>query len=163
MIHEAIRELLLLQEEEMLLDASSCATVREENTLLHALMLLSTVGHAEIPVLDQEQKLKGLISMPLILDGVKQELNYDWGKLSQLKVKDVMDKDVGIVSSHLDLEDVLHQLVNHNFVSVVDITGVFKGIITRKELLTRLNFMAHDIHNHYDLIPLQEKVLKHSV
>lgn len=151
MIHESIENLLLLNDDDFVIDASVCATVRSENTLLHALMLLSTVGYGEIPVLDKEQKLLGVISMPLIINGIKDNVQYNWDELAGRKVSEVMNTHVGIVRMPIVLEDILHELANHNFVCVVDSDGIFKGIITRKEILTRVNFLAHEIHNYYDV------------
>lgn len=156
MIHESIEHLLLYQDDELMIDASRCATVREENTLMHALMLLSTVGYAEIPVLDQDQRLKGVISMPLILAGIKDSLEYNWSLLAEKKVSEVMSKDIGVIYMPYELEDVLHELVNHNFACVVDSHRRFTGIITRKEILTRVNFMAHQMDRFYDLGPKEQ-------
>lgn len=151
MIHESIENLLLLNNDDFVIDASVCATVRSENTLLHALMLLSTVGYGEIPVLDNEQKLLGVVSMPLILNGIKDNVQYNWDQLADHKVSEVMNTRIGIVRAPVVLEDVLHELANHNFACVVNQEGVFKGIITRKEILTRVNFLAHEFHNYYNV------------
>ncbi len=151
MINERIEQLLLLCDDSLIISADLCATVREENNVLHALMLLSTVGHSEIPVLNKDRQIVGLINMPLILQGIKTDTRYLWDRLEKLNVRDVMCKKVGIVRFPIVLEDVLHELVNHNFVSVANKEGVFQGIITRKELLSRINFLAHQMDRYFDI------------
>lgn len=151
MINEAIERLLLYDDHPLMIEASECATVRSENKLLHALMLLSTVGYSVIPVLDREQRLVGSISTPLILSGIKTSTEYNWDQLEEMTVGEVMDTRVGVLQQPYDLEDVLHKLVDYNYVCIVDDHGLFLGIITRKEILTRVNFLAHQIDHYYDL------------
>ena len=51
-------------EDPLMIDAEQCATVRTENTLMHAMLLLTSVGYTSIPVLDDRSQLAGIITMP---------------------------------------------------------------------------------------------------
>lgn len=145
MIQPSIIQLMLEHDGSPIIPAEQCATVRPENTLLHALMLLSTVGHSEIPVVDPERHTVGVISMPLILEGIKTATNYDWQDLDEHKVGEVMRTHFGRTPLPLELEDILHGLVNFAYLCVEDERGRFAGIITRKEMLTRINYLVHSI------------------
>lgn len=136
-----------------MIDVSEVATVRKENTLMHALMLLQNVGYSSIPVTDNRQKLCGIITMPAILRGIQDEVKYDWDKLNEMKVGDVMCPPDMVLREDFTLEDVLRVLVNHNFSCVVDDKNTFLGIITRKNMLQRMNYMAHEFDNFYEAYP----------
>jgi len=47
--------------------------------------------------------------------------------------------------------------VDEPFIPLVDDDKVFQGIITRRELLKRINFLAHNLHKYYD-VTAKEKV-----
>ena len=65
--------------------------------------------------------------------------------LEGLTVADVMETDVPTIDENWELEEVLHLLVDASFLPVVTEDKVFKGIITRKELLKAVNYMVHRI------------------
>lgn len=151
MLNPSIEHMLLFHDDPLIIEASRCATVREENTLLHTLMLLSTVGYSEIPVLDSKGRLTGLIRFPNVIQGIKDDTQYCWDELQKRKVCEVMQDNPDAVVAPCDLEDVLHGLVDHNFICVVNPEGIFEGLITRKSILTRLNFLAHEMGRFYDI------------
>lgn len=156
MIGSHIEGLLTRGEEPLMVCANDVATVRTENNLLHALLLLSSVGLNSIPVIDQNSQIQGIISMPMIINGVLKDDDYDWNLLSERKVKDVMDSSVRTLYTDAQFEDILHMLVDQNYLCVVDKNGIFRGIITRKTLLKRVNYMAHEFERIYD-VRLKEK------
>jgi len=65
--------------------------------------------------------------------------------LEGLTVADVMETDVPTIDENWELEEVLHLLVDASFLPVVTEDKVFKGIITRKELLKAVNYMVHEL------------------
>lgn len=81
--------------EKLMIPGSKVAIVQEGNSLEHALLVLTKSGYSAIPVLDRDYKLKGLISMPLILDKVLGIEGIEYEKLSEMKVEDVMNKKIG--------------------------------------------------------------------
>ncbi|NLM19331.1 MAG: CBS domain-containing protein [Clostridiaceae bacterium] len=157
MINKHIENLLLFDDNELIIPADAVATVRTENTLLHAMMILSTVGYSSIPVIDNQHRLHGVVSLPLVIEGVKNQISYDWDKLSEKKVAEIICYDFSVVHEDADLEDVLHQMINHNFVCVVGDNNQFLGIITRKNILKRVNFLAHEIDRFYDIKAKKEQ------
>ncbi|HHU03405.1 MAG TPA: CBS domain-containing protein [Fastidiosipila sp.] len=151
MIGSHIEGLLMQSEESLMVCANDVATVRTENNLLHALLVLSSVGYNSIPVIDHKSRIKGKISMPMIINGVLEGDDYDWSLLSERKVGDVMDSSVRFLSTEAQFEDILHMLVDQNYLCVADKKGIFRGIITRKAMLKRVNYMAHEFERIYDV------------
>ena len=47
------------------------------------------------------------------------------------------------------LEEILHLLVDQAFLAVVDENGVFTGILTRREVMKAVNYLAHDLEKEY--------------
>lgn len=156
MINEHLEAIILNCDNTLTIPAKSCATVQEENNLLHATLILSRLGHSEVPVLNKDLEPAGVIGMPMILAGITNDAHYDWDKLEVMKVKDVMKTDIGKVLEACPLEDILHELVKHRFLAVVNQQGKFTGIITRKEIFTRVNFLCHQIDKYCDVFPHQD-------
>ncbi len=155
MIGKHIGPFLLQGDDPLMIEAAHCATVRTENTLMHAMLLLSSVGYTSVPVLDDSSRLAGIIGMPAIFNGILGDDNYHWDQLEVKKVKNVMEKDVALVFTDSPLEDILRPLVNANFLCVTDRDGVFKGIIARRQILKRVNRFVHEFENHYQVTPKQ--------
>ncbi|MGB4609914.1 MAG: cyclic-di-AMP-binding protein CbpB [Saccharofermentanales bacterium] len=162
MINKHLENLLLFDDSELVIPADAVASVRTENTLLHAMMILSTVGYSSIPVIDNQHRLHGVISLPLVIEGIKDQISYDWDKLSEKKVAEIICYDFSVVQEDADLEDVLHQMVDHNFVCVVGKNNRFLGIITRKNILKRVNFLVHEIDRFYDIKAKKEQFSYHN-
>jgi len=74
-------------------------------------------------------------------------------QLSRYTVADAMLPVNRWVSDPTKLETILNYLVDEPFIPLVDDQKVFQGIITRRELLKRINFMAHNLHKYYTVTP----------
>ena len=151
MINKDIEQLMMDDDHPLMIRSEDVATVRMENTLLHATMVLSTVGYSSIPVLDNNHRLQGVVTMPMIIEGIKDQVAYSWDLLADKRIEDVVSTDFSCAQKGVDLEDILHQLINHNYVCIVDDEGVFLGIITRKNILKRVNHLVHELDNIFDL------------
>ncbi|NMA17297.1 MAG: CBS domain-containing protein [Clostridiaceae bacterium] len=153
MIGKYIGRFLMQGEDPLMIDAERCATVRTENTLMHAMLLLTSVGYTSIPVLNDCSHLAGIIAMPSIVNGVLEDDNYNWDLLNRRKVRDVMQTNPPKVFDDAKLEDVLRLLILSNYICVTDRKGLFKGIVARKQILKRLNRLAHEFEIKYDVTP----------
>ncbi|HBK5782401.1 TPA: CBS domain-containing protein, partial [Enterococcus faecium] len=78
--------------------------------------------------------------------------------LEGLTVADVTETDVPTIDENWELEEVLHLLVDSPFLPVVTEDRIFKGIITRKELLKAVNFMVHELERRNILSPKIEEL-----
>ncbi|WP_286011674.1 cyclic-di-AMP-binding protein CbpB [Enterococcus italicus] len=151
MIGKKTRELMEIPETDFIIPADNVATVLYNHPLEHALLVLSKVGYNQIPVLDSEDRLVGLISLANIVDRMMGLTGFDEKLIENLTVADVMEVNVPCVADN-DLEDILHLLVNRPFLPRVDEQGVFCGIITRKEILKAVNHLVHRLEKEYILL-----------
>jgi CBS-domain-containing membrane protein len=148
--------LLMENQENFLVPADNVATVLYSHPLEHALLVLSKVGYAKIPVLDSEDHLVGLISLANIVDKMMGLTGFDTALLADLTVADVMEVNVASIQHREEMEDVLHLLVNGSFLPVVDADNIFQGIITRKEILKSVNHLVHELEKRYTVTPKAE-------
>lgn len=153
LIGKHIEEILKENEETFIVPADNVATLLYTHPLEHALLILSTVGYAKIPVLDTDDRLIGLVSLANIVEKMMGLTGFDYGLLSNLTVADVMEVNVPTVQHSEDLEDILHLLVDASFLPVVDEQQIFRGIITRKEILKSVNHLVHEVEKRYTLEP----------
>jgi len=142
---------------ELMIHAENVANVHCSNNLNHAFLVLSQVKYSVIPVLDSKSRIKGLISIPMIIKAITEIDAIRYDRLETITVEEVMDKTVQTIRPWTDLEDILNDLIDHNFLCVTEDDGTFIGIITRKEILTRVNHLAHSIHRIYKLEKIADK------
>lgn len=114
MIGKKTRELMEIPETDFIIPADNVATVLYNHPLEHALLVLSKVGYNQIPVLDSDDRLVGLISLANIVNRMMGLTGFDEKLIENLTVADVMEVNVPCVADN-DLEDILHLLVNRSF------------------------------------------------
>jgi CBS domain-containing protein len=151
LIGKNVEALLMENQENFLVPAENVATVLYSHPLEHALLVLSKVGYAKIPVLDSEDHLIGLISLANIVDKMMGLTGFDTNLLDGLTVADVMEVNVETIKENDELEDVLRLLVQGSFLPLVDEENVFQGIVTRKEILKSVNHLVHELEKRYDV------------
>lgn len=160
MIGEKIKSLLIDKNNNLVKPADEIAVVGTTNRLNHALLILTTDKYALVPVLDEKSRMQGLISMPSIMQAIMDIEDVHFEKLGEINVEEIMEKDFPYVYEDFELENVLHMLVDHAFITVIDQDQTFKGIITRSEILKGTNRIAHEFERLYDV---QEKKIIESV
>ncbi|SFK25022.1 CBS domain-containing protein [Marinilactibacillus piezotolerans] len=151
MIGEKIKSILIDKDNQLVKSADQVAVVGTKNRLNHALLILTTDKYSLVPVLDEKSRMQGLISMPSIMQAIMDIEDVHFEKLGKINVEDIMDKDFPFVYEDFELENVLHMLVNHAFITVIDEERIFKGIITRSEILKGTNRIAHEFERIYDV------------
>jgi len=159
LISKKIADVLIKEKDKFMTPSDKVAHVRLSNKLDHALLVLTNVGFSVIPVLDDDMKFKGLVSMPGIMRVIMEIDDVNFDKLGDITVEEVVDYHYAAVTYPFELEDVLRLLVHHAFVSVTDTDGTFLGIITRSELLKGTNRLAHELENMYDLTEKEYRTL----
>lgn len=152
MIGKNIEKMFKEPTENIMIPASDVAIVHEDDSLVHAMLVLSSSGYQTIPVLDNENRVRGLISIACIATSSEELSIFDQEMLNKYKVSDVMNQMVPILFDNYNLEDVLRLAINHNFVCVTHKNGYFLGIIPRKIILERFTNIAHNLENRYELI-----------
>ena len=152
MIHKRIQELLLEDRDKLFIDAEKVAILQEDHTLEHAMLVLTNVRYSLIPVLNKENKIVGLVSLAMILHKITGVEQIHMNKLGKYKVRDVMRTEFPIIHEDTQVEDVLNELVDESFICIGNEEDEFVGIVTRKELLKRINFMVHELTRKYDFV-----------
>ncbi|GAA0453079.1 cyclic-di-AMP-binding protein CbpB [Alkalibacillus silvisoli] len=120
---------------EMMIDAEKVAHVQNKNPLEHALLVLTKTGYNAVPVLDFHGKFEGIISKSNILEAMFGVEKIEVEKLEENTVGDCMDHEVPTLLVHDTMEQALHELIDYNFVCVVDEDQQMQGIVTRRQLL----------------------------
>ncbi|GAK48023.1 hypothetical protein LOSG293_170250 [Secundilactobacillus oryzae JCM 18671] len=151
MLDRAIEELLRMSGDGYLIPADVVANVTETNDCYHALLVLSQTGYSKIPVLNNRGQFRGFVSLALITAQMMESVKINPDRLRDIQVGDVMEKDVAVIDHPDDLEQILNRLVDEPFLPVVDQMGTFTGIITRREILKRVNFLAHNLDEYFDV------------
>lgn len=159
MINEQIKAMLFDKKEDLITPVNNVSMVFADNTLLHAIMILNNISYASIPVLDYENKLMGTISTGQIFKYLGERINEGFEVLEKFQVKDAMNFNYYTVPENFDPEDVLRALINHNFLCIVDENKVLKGLITRRAVFKRVNYLAHDFDKRYYIRPKKAKFL----
>ena len=151
MISKRMEKMLIEDMDLLVKPANEVVVVGTSNPLDHALLLMTTNKYSVVPVIDEKSKIKGLISMPIIIEAIMDIEDVRFDKLGDIKVEEIMDTDFPVVTMDFELEDILRMLVHTAFISVVDDEGVLIGIITRQEILTGTNRIVHNFERVYDV------------
>ena len=157
LIHKRIQELLLQDRDKLFIDAEKVAILQEDHTLEHAMLVLTNVRYSLIPVLNKENKIVGLISLAMILQKITGVEQIHMNQLGKYKVREVMRTEFPIIHQDTQVEDVLNELVDESFICIGNEENEFVGIVTRKELLKRINFMVHELTHEYDFVEKENK------
>ena len=63
-----------------------------------------------------------------------------------------METNFPTITFETEIEDVLNALVDHSFLCITNDEKEFVGIVTRKEVLKRVNYMVHELNHNYELV-----------
>src|SRR5699024_12477462 len=92
-------------------------------------------GYFAVPVLDASYKLAGSISKTVILDQILGIERFEVERLSELKVHEVMKKDVKSIRKDVTFIEGLKAVIDAPYVCVIDEEDYFDGILTRRAIL----------------------------
>lgn len=149
MINKNIHSLILETGDDLVTQANNVSMVFEDNTLLHAIIILNNTTYTSVPVLDYNNKFKGLISTSQIFKFLGDKIHKGFEILEDYKVRDAIDTRYLTINENYTLEEAIRGLINYNFLCVVDDDGVFKGLITRSTILKKMNHMVHEFDKKY--------------
>ena len=132
------RELLDMPIKDFVICSEKVAHVQSGNNAEHALLLLTRTGYSSIPVLDVKYRLQGLLSIKMITEAILGLERIEYDRLANIKVDDVMEKEVVYLQITDTFKRALDLVINHAFLCVVDEEGTFIGIMTRRVILKQL-------------------------
>lgn len=159
MISERMEKMLMNDLETLIKPVDELAVIGANHTLDHALLLLTRNKYSLVPVIDEKSRLKGLISLAIIMDAIIDIEDVEFDKLGDIRVKEIMDTEYPTVTVDYDLEFVLRELVNYGFISVIDDEGILLGIITRQEILRGTNRILHNFEKVYHVEDRMEEFI----
>lgn len=129
------KQLMDIKVSDLMISSEKVAHVQLNNPLEHALLVLVKSGYSAVPVLDPSYKLVGIIGKTVILDQIIGLERFEFEKLSNHKVQEVVNTDVPTLTKDASFIEGLKAVINYAFVCVVDEDGYFDGILTRRAVL----------------------------
>lgn len=113
--------------------------IHQEDTVAQALRTIHKHGYQAVPIIDEQGHYVGTISEGDFLWNLIEEYHMDMEVMRKSHVKAMRLRwDYKPVSIDADIAQLDKQILNQNFVPVVDGRNVFIGIITRKEIIKEL-------------------------
>ena len=152
MIAKEFENFLLQQEDTFLTPAENLAVLIDTHNADHAILLLSQMTYSRVPVVTDQKKFVGTISLTDILSYQMQHEIPD-EEFMTTDIVHMVKKDDLTVGPDFTLTEVLHKLVDESFLPVVDQDNTFQGIITRKSILKAVNALLHSFANEYEIHP----------
>ena len=152
MIAKEFENFLLQQEDTFLTQAENLAVLIDTHNADHAILLLSQMTYSRVPVVTDQKKFVGTISLTDILSYQMQHEIPD-EEFMTTDIVHMAKKDALTVGPDFTLTEVLHKLVDESFLPVVDQDNTFQGIITRKSILKAVNALLHSFANEYEIHP----------
>ncbi|MGI6361581.1 MAG: CBS domain-containing protein [Bacillota bacterium] len=115
------------------------------NTVRQALEKMQHYGYTSVPVLDDDGRYAGSISVADFLWYIKDSHDMSLASAGTVKLKDVPRKqDNQSVAVDARVSDLLNAAMGQNFIPVVDDFGVFIGIVRRRKILEYYMTMMKD-------------------
>ena len=116
------------------------AYLRDHMTIRQGLEKMRRSGYTAIPVIDKEDRYVGVISEGDFLWKILEHNNsmdeITMKKLEDMSIRELIQMGkVKPVCIDTDMEQLLGQAQNQNFVPVIDDRSVFIGIITRSDII----------------------------
>lgn len=123
-----------------ILPKAEVAYLRDHMTIRQGLEKMRRSGYTAIPVVDREDRYVGVISegdfLWRILDRNSNLEDVTMKKLEDMTIRDLIQMDkIKPVCIDTNMEQLLGQAQNQNFVPVIDDRNVFIGIITRSDII----------------------------
>lgn len=119
-----------------LIPKANCSYLYSDFTIRQALEKMEHTGYAAIPILDRTGKYVGALREGDLLWAVKNLCNMDLRKTEEHGIMEIDHyRDNKAVSVTTNIDDLINAALDQNFVPVVDDSGSFIGIITRRAIM----------------------------
>lgn len=106
------------------------------DSLDNAVEFLLASGFSAVPVIDDEGKLAGIVSEG---DFLRVTMEHGRDGLKNFHVADIMHlSENDYVYNNADNDVIMSQILDKNFLAVIDDRKIFSGIITRKGVMVAL-------------------------
>ena len=122
-----------------MLPKSSVEYITSEQTVRQALEKMRYHHYAAIPVLDGEGVYVGTVRTDDIFKYFMDNGKFDYRAAERDNVMKVLDKSYSKPLYHnASMNDLITNVMEHNFVPIVDDRGCFIGIVLRRDILNFL-------------------------
>lgn len=148
MIAKEFEQFLTAKLDTYLIPAEQLAIFIDTHHIDHVMLLLLSNGYSRVPVITNEKKYVGTISMSDIVKYQQDEGLAEW-ELGQISIRPAVSDRVETVQVSASLTEVMHKLVDNSFLPVLTSNQDFVGIITRKAVLKAVNALLHDFTTFY--------------
>lgn len=119
-----------------LIPKSQVAYVEDDFTLRQVAEKLQNRGYSAIPILNKEGKYVNTISVGDLFWYLKKYTEMNYKSAESISITDVpIARNVQAIRFDAKMEDLLQLALLQNFVPVLDDSGVFMGIVTRKAII----------------------------
>lgn len=123
-----------------LMPKAEVSYLRDTMTVRQGLEKLHRSGFAAIPVIDDEDRYVGVVSegdfLWRMLENGNEIPDVTLKSLEQMLVHDIIQLGkVKAVCIDTDMEELLEQAQNQNFVPVIDDRNAFIGLVTRRDII----------------------------
>ena len=123
----------------LLTPKNQVACLVETMNVRQALEKMKAHGYRVIPLIGSNGEYIGTISEGDLLWYIEENGVFDYRKMEDTKITALLRKDnTPPVKVDAGIEEVVENIVNHNFVPVVDDRNVLMGIVTRRRVLQEL-------------------------
>ncbi len=95
-------------------------------------------GYSAIPLISENGEYIGTVSEGDLLWHIVKGNEVSLADLEDVKICDLIRKEVPAVKVDADIEELVERITNYNFVPVVDDRNVLMGIVTRRKVLQEL-------------------------
>ena len=111
-----------------------------DNSLRQGLEKMRHHGYTAVPVIDREGRYLGTISEGDFLWQILAMDTLDMKDLEHVQIQDVLQPgSYPPVPITVSVEELLNSAMNQNFIPVVDDYNSFIGLVTRREIISRLS------------------------
>ncbi len=119
-----------------LIPKANCSYLFSDFTIRQALEKMEHTGYATIPILDRSGKYVGTLREGDLLWAVKNLCNMDLRETEEHGIMEIeRHRNTRAVSVTTNIDDLINTALDQNFVPVVDDSGSFIGIITRRAIM----------------------------
>lgn len=124
-----------------LLPKNRVAYLYDDCTFRQGLEKMRHHGYTAIPVITRSGQYVGTVSegdflWRLLSDGSEAQRSLTMKELEQLQIRDILrGNNYPPVRITISMEELLNSAMNQNFIPVVDDSGSFIGIVTRKDII----------------------------
>lgn len=146
LINPKLRQMIVDDIQSLIIPEKDVAYLYDFNSLMHGLLVLTSVNYAMIPVLKKTGQMVGLLNITMIIQEAMTLEDMDMDNLEGKTIDQIELRKPEFITQDEEIDSIIYKLLDNNFVCVVnDLENKeFIGIITRNAVLKRLNALLHN-------------------